>query len=115
MWQSIGLLTVYPDKWVSSVAITESNLIRITWFKGDVPLYKINKRFLIRRKFITGEVDKGKIIYASDEPLIIEYDNTNNLGAFYIQLKKLMLYSRYPRLINEPFYQLLIESFETQP
>lgn len=106
MWTSLGLLTVYPDKWISTVGITSSSLIRVTWLKGDAPLKDIQSRFLIRRKIISGEVGKAQIIYASDEPLIINFIDLET--SYSIQIKKLM---RHRPLIKEPFYQLLVESF----
>lgn len=106
MWTSLGLLTVYPDRWVSTIGITNSSLIRITWLKGDAPLKDIHSRFLIRRKIISGEVGIAQTIYASDEPLIINFIDLET--SYSIQVKKLM---RHRPLTREPFYQLLVEYF----
>lgn len=105
MWSNLGVLTPYPDRWVDTIAITDTPLIRVSWLKGSVPLHQINKRFLIRRKFVSGEVDKALIVYASDEPLIVPFEDLNE--SFSIQLKKLM---PHRQLISEPFYQVSIES-----
>lgn len=104
MWQSLGLLTPHPDRWVSTQAVTNTPLVRVSWLKGSAPLHQINKRFLIRRKFISGEVDKAIIIYASDEPLVVPFEDLNE--SFSVQLKKLI---PHRQLISEPYYQVSIE------
>lgn len=110
MWVNAGILTPYPDKWVSTIALSNSPLIRVFWLKGNASLNQINKRFLIRRKFITGEVEQAIITYASDEPLIIHFQD---LGEdYYIQIKKLMYWNRYPKLISEPFYQISVDYYQ---
>jgi len=107
VWVSLGLITPLPDKWSNTLAVTNIPLIRVSWLKGNVSLNQINNRFLIRRKFISGEVEQARIIYASDEPLIIHYDDLNQ--PFLVQIKKLFRYYRYPRLISESFYQIQID------
>lgn len=103
-WISIGLLSASPDQWGTTLALAESQLIRISWLKGNAPLSAIKSRFLLRRKFASGEVSEAKILYASDESLVIDF---LNFGQNYqVQVKKLI---KSKPLTQEPSYHIGIE------
>ena len=108
-WIAIGAIIPHPDKWLSTLALSASPLIRISWFKGDAPLDQIKSKFLIRRRFSLGDIDKAQIIYPSNEPLILPY---KDLGEnFYIQIKKLLPRCR---IVSEPPYTIQIEYYQEQ-
>lgn len=106
MWINTGVLITHPDKYITYTGLIDSPLIRIQWLKGDVPLSAINSRFLVRRRFISGEVDNSILVYATDEPLIIPFQDLAQ--QYQVQIKKLM-YRR--TFYSEPYYQVSVDYF----